>query len=100
MGPHLLLDAELIVYLVLALLYLLPWYCFVNMRCWKYLFALLVVFSVAFVFIQVFDLMFQYMLAAGMGQKSAPAAFQSLLVFLCLLQVPVALFLRRPELLD
>jgi len=71
-----------------------------STAAWKPLFIILCFFTVAFVFTLVVDLMFQYMLAAGQGGKPAPPAFQSLLLFIMLMQPPVIIFQRRPELLD
>lgn len=67
---------------------------------WKPLYILLVALSVAFVFIMVAVVMFAYMAAAEMGERLGIPGFEGLLIFLSLLQVPVVLFQRKPDLLD
>lgn len=44
--------------------------------------------------------MFAYMAAAGRGERLGVPGFERTLVFLALLQVPVVLFQRKPDLLD
>ncbi len=69
-------------------------------RVWKAAFGGLILFSVAFVFIMIASVMFDYMAAAERGQRLGVPGFEGTLIFLSLLQVPVVLFLRRPDLLD
>jgi len=95
-GPSAALAAAAV---LLALLLLVP----VNRlprRAWNLAFGALCFLAAAFVFLNVFDAIYQYMLVHSLGERPAPPAFKSLLVFLALLQPPTALFRRRPALLD
>lgn len=69
-------------------------------RGWRYAFGLLVAFSVAFVFLMIGTVMFDYMAAAERGERLGVPGFEGALVFLALLQPPAVLFQRRPDLLD
>jgi hypothetical protein len=67
---------------------------------WKPLYASLVVLSAVFVFVMVAVVMFAYMAAADRGERLGIPGFEGMLIFLALLQVPVVLFQRKPDLLD
>ena len=69
-------------------------------RAWRYAFGLLIAFSVAFVFLMIGTVMFDYMAAAERGERLGVPGFEGTLVFLALLQPPAVLFQRRPDLLD
>lgn len=98
-GPAALLTWESVFFPVYALLILAPG-ARLPQRLWRWYFPALLVGSAAFVFTMVIDLMFLALLAGETGGKIPPPAFQSGLLFSCLLQVPTILFQRRPELLD
>lgn len=99
-APSGLLLGEFILFGLVAILLLLPWKRLEPTRWWKPLLGLFFFAVAAFAFTMVIDLIFQYILAADQGKKPAPPAFQSLLIFLILMQPPVLIFLRKPELLD
>ena len=67
---------------------------------WKWSYGLLVVSSIAFVFIMVVAVIFDYMAADVRGERLGVPGFEGTLIFFALLQVPVVLFQRRPDLLD
>lgn len=67
---------------------------------WKRCYILLVVLSALFVFVMVAVVMFAYMASADRGEKLGVPGFEGTLIFLALLQVPVVLFQRKPDLLD
>jgi len=67
---------------------------------WKRTYILLVALSAFFVFVMVAVVMFAYMAAADRGEKLGVPGFEGTLIFLALLQVPVVLFQRKPDLLD
>ena len=67
---------------------------------WKWSYGLLVVGSAAFVFIMVASVIFDYMAADARGERLGVPGFEGTLIFFALLQVPAALFQRRPDLLD
>lgn len=99
-APAGLLPAESVVFGLTGILLLLPWKKLEASKGWKPLLILLCFIACAFVFTLVVDLMFQYMMAAEQGAKPPPPAFQSLMLFLVLMQPAVLIFQRRPELLD
>jgi hypothetical protein len=67
---------------------------------WKLVFGILVIFSVFFVFLMIASVMFAYMAAADIGERLGVPGFEGTLIFLALMQVPVVLFHRKPDLLD
>ena len=69
-------------------------------KMWKKAFTGLVLLSVLFVFTLIVSVMFDYMAAAERGERLGVPGREGTFIFLSLLQVPVALFLRRPDLLD
>ena len=85
-----------------AVLLLLPWSRIQagSEKSWKRLFAVLAACSAIFVFVLIFETMFDYMDLIATGRKPGLPAFNGTLIFLALMQAPTVLFLRRPELLD
>lgn len=69
-------------------------------KSWRWSYGLLVGLSALFVFVMVAVVMFAYMAAAERGERLGIPGFEGTLIFLALLQVPVVLFQRKPELLD
>jgi hypothetical protein len=67
---------------------------------WKPCYVFLTILSAAFVFVMVAVVMFAYMAAAERGERLGVPGFEGTLIFLALLQVPVVLFQRKPDLLD
>ena len=67
---------------------------------WKWSYGLLVVSSIAFVFVMVVAVIFDYMAADARGERLGVPGIEGTLIFFALLQVPVVLFQRRPDLLD
>ncbi|HAV12452.1 MAG TPA: hypothetical protein DCX06_02995 [Opitutae bacterium] len=67
---------------------------------WKRVYAVLIALSFLFVFLMIATVMFAYMAAADRGEKLGVPGFEGTLIFLALLQVPVILFQRKPDLLD
>ena len=77
----------------------LPFAKMVDAR-WKPCYILLVALSALFVFVMVVAVMFAYMAAADRGERLGVPGLEGTLIFLALLQVPVVLFQRKPDLLD
>ncbi|MEM8549413.1 MAG: hypothetical protein AAGF10_01350 [Verrucomicrobiota bacterium] len=98
-GPSVLLSFALLFFITYGALLAMPWQRLRSERVFRFFFGVLIAFSIAFGFVMVIDLIYQYMLAAEFADKPAPPAFQGMLVFAALMQVPVVLFARRPELL-
>lgn len=67
---------------------------------WRCSYGLLIGLSAVFVFVMIAVVMFAYMAAAEQGDRLGVPGFEGLLIFLALLQVPVVLFQRKPDLLD
>ncbi|WPJ98168.1 hypothetical protein SH580_10700 [Coraliomargarita algicola] len=67
---------------------------------WRWTYGLLVGLSALFVFVMIAVVMFAYMAAAERGERLGIPGFEGMLIFFALLQVPVVLFQRKPDLLD
>ena len=72
----------------------------IDQRRWKWIYGLLVVSSVGFVFLMVIAVIFNYIAADARGERLGVPGFEGTLIFVALLQVPLVLFQRRPDLLD
>ena len=83
-----------------AALLLTPWQRTASDRRWWLGFAILAVASVLFAFAMISEVMAKNYLAAAQHQKARLPVFQAILLFLSLGQIPVALFTRKPDLLD
>lgn len=67
---------------------------------WKWTYGVLVAGSIAFVFLMVVAVIFDYIAADERGERLGVPGFEGTLIFFALLQVPAVLFQRRPDLLD
>ncbi|WP_269539567.1 hypothetical protein [Cerasicoccus fimbriatus] len=99
-APGGLLELEALYFMIFGVMLMLPWSRIQSPKAWKPLFIIFCVLTLGFGFLMVVDLMFLYMLAAGAGQKIAPPAFQSLLLFTALIQAPTVYFVRKPHALN
>ena len=72
----------------------------ISQHRWKWVYGLLVICSMAFVFLMIISVIFDYMAAEANGERLGVPGFEGTLIFLALLQVPAVLFQRRPDLLD
>jgi hypothetical protein len=86
-------------FVVFAIVVSLP-YGRMSDRVWRFGYGLLVGLSALFVFVMVAVVMFAYMAAAERGERLGIPGLEGTLIFLALLQVPVVLFQRKPDLLD
>ncbi len=98
-GQEALLNFQFLFFIAYGVLLALPWSRIHTERTFRLAFGILIVFSAAFAFVMVIDLMFQAVLASNTESKPAPPAFQGMLLFGALLQLPTVLFSRRPQLL-
>ena len=94
------LQVGSVIVLIYGALLVLPWSKINGPRQWRILFGALVLISVAFVFLQVIEVMFAYMAVAEQGEKLSPPGLQGLLIFVALLQIPAIFFIHRPDLLN
>ena len=69
-------------------------------KSWRWGFGLLVGLSALFVFVMVVVVIFAYMASDARGERLGVPGFEGTLIFLALLQVPVVLFERKPDMLD
>ena len=69
-------------------------------KSWRWGFGLLVGLSALFVFLMVVVVIFAYMASDARGERLGVPGFEGSLIFLALLQVPVVLFQRKPDMLD
>ncbi|WP_309397315.1 hypothetical protein [Cerasicoccus maritimus] len=99
-APTGLLEFEAFYFCLFGGMLMLPWSRIAAPKLWRALFISLCVLTVGFGFLMVIDLMFLYILAANAGQKVAPPAFQSMLLFAALIQAPTVYFVRKPHALN
>ena len=78
----------------------LPWRNIVSAKVWNRLFGVLCVASLLFAFAMISEVMAKNYVAQAAGLKARIPVFQAILLFLCLGQIPLELFSRKPELLD
>ena len=72
----------------------------ISQSQWKWVYGLLVVSSIAFVFLMIVSVIFDYMAADARGERLGVPGFEGTLIFFALLQVPAVFFQRKPDLLD
>ena len=94
------LQVECWFFFLYAALLLAPWQRTASDRRWWLGFAILSVASLLFAFAMISEVMAKNYLAAAQHQKARLPVFQAILLFLSLGQIPVALFTRKPDLLD
>ena len=94
------LQVECWFFFLYAALLLTPWQRTASDRRWWLGFAILAVASLLFAFAMISEVMAKNYLAAAQHQKARLPVFQAILLFLSLGQIPVALFTRKPDLLD
>lgn len=94
------LRAESWFFIAYAGLLFLPWSRLESRKAWNALFALLCVASVLFAFAMICEVMAKNYIAQNAHLKAKIPVFQAVLLFLGLGQIPIALFSRKPELLD
>ncbi len=94
------LQVECWFFFLYAALLVAPWQRTPSDRRWWTGFAVLSVASLLFAFAMISEVMAKNYLAAAQHQKARLPVFQAILLFLSLGQIPVALFTRKPDLLD
>ncbi|MEM1222799.1 MAG: hypothetical protein AAGH40_08550 [Verrucomicrobiota bacterium] len=67
---------------------------------WKVSYGALVILSAGFVFLMIAAVMFAYMAAAERGERLGVPGREGTMIFVALMQVPVVLFQRKPDLMD
>ncbi|MCH2154838.1 MAG: hypothetical protein MK080_02420 [Opitutales bacterium] len=95
--PHWLRSGFIV---ILGIMLMLPFAQFKKSKMWKSAFGTLCVCCIAFVFVMVISVMFDYMAAAERDERLGVPGFEGTLIFLTLMQPPAVLFQRRPDFLD
>ena len=94
------LKVECWFFFFFASLLLIPWQRTPSDRTWRICFTVLCVAAVIFAFAMISEVMAKNYIANAQKQKARIPVFQAILLFLSLGQIPIALFSRKPELLD
>ena len=92
-------SIQAVYYLVFGLLLNLPFQR-LNERLWTPACIALTALAAGFVFIMIVSVMFAYMALAEQGKKLGVPGLEGSLIFIALLQPPVVLFRRKPDLLN
>jgi len=94
------LKAECVFFFAFAGLLLVPLHQIGDERRWRRWFAVLCFAALIFAFAMISEVMAKNYIAAAQKLKARIPVFQAILLFVALGQIPVALFSRKPELLD
>ena len=79
---------------------LYPWHRARSSRVFGWGFGILCGLAVIFVFLMIVSVIFDYMAAAQRDERLGVPGFEGTLIFFSLMQIPVQLFLRRPDLME
>ena len=94
------LKAECGFFFAFAGLLLAPLHLIADERRWRLWFGVLCLAAVLFAFAMISEVMAKNYIAAAQKMKARIPVFQAILLFVALGQIPVALFSRKPDLLD
>jgi hypothetical protein len=94
------LSIENYFFVFFGLLILIPLEKIKEEKYWKIIFALICVAAVVFAFAMISEVMAKNYIATAAKTKARLPVFQAILLFASLGQIPIHLFVRRPELLD
>jgi len=87
-------------FILYGLAILIPLETIRDGRYWKIFFGFICVASLVFAFAMISEVMAKNYIAAAAKTKARLPVFQAILLFSSLGQIPIKLFIRRPELLD
>ncbi len=87
-------------YMAYGILLLLPLNRIPSDRAWTAVFAGFVMMTVALVFVLIVSVIFDYMAAAERDERLGVPGKEGTIIFFGLMQIPVHLFLRKPDLID
>ena len=94
------LHLENYLFIFLGLIILFPFEKIKEDKHWKIIFTVICVASIIFAFAMISEVMAKNYIASAAKTKARLPVFQAILLFLSLGQIPIHLFVRRPELLD
>jgi predicted ferric reductase len=94
------LNLENYFFIFFGLVILIPLEKIKEYKYWKIIFAVVCVAAVVFAFAMISEVMAKNYIANAAKTKARLPVFQAILLFASLGQIPIHLFVRRPELLD
>ena len=94
------LSLENYFFIFFGILLLMPLEKIKEDRHWKIIFGAICLASLVFAFAMITEVMAKNYIAAAAKTKARLPVFQAILLFASLGQIPIHLFVRRPELLD
>lgn len=94
------LNLENWFFVFFGFLILFPFERIKNDKSWKIVFGVICLASLIFAFAMISEVMAKNYIATAAKSKARMPVFQSILLFASLGQIPIHLFIRRPELLD
>jgi hypothetical protein len=87
-------------FIFFGLLILIPLEKIKDDKQWRIIFSVICVAALIFAFAMISEVMAKNYIATAAKAKARLPVFQAILLFLSLGQIPIHLFVRRPELLD
>ncbi len=94
------LSLENYFFLLFGFFILVPWEKIKENKNWKMAFTIICFASLLFAFAMISEVMAKNYIATAAKTKARLPVFQAILLFASLGQIPIHLFVRRPELLD
>jgi len=94
------LSLENYFFIFFGLLILIPLEKIKDDKQWRIIFSVICVAALIFAFAMISEVMAKNYIATAAKAKARLPVFQAILLFLSLGQIPIHLFVRRPELLD
>jgi hypothetical protein len=94
------LSAENYFFIFFGLVILIPLEKIKDEKQWRIIFGVLCVAAVVFAFAMISEVMAKNYIATAAKTKARLPVFQAILLFASLGQIPIHLFVRRPDLLD
>ena len=94
------LSAENYFFVFFGLVILIPLEKIKDEKQWRIIFGVLCVAAVVFAFAMISEVMAKNYIATAAKTKARLPVFQAILLFASLGQIPIHLFVRRPDLLD
>jgi hypothetical protein len=94
------LSLENYFFVFFGLLILIPLEKIKDDKQWRIIFSVICVAALIFAFAMISEVMAKNYIATAAKAKARLPVFQAVLLFLSLGQIPIHLFVRRPELLD
>ena len=94
------LSAENYFFIFFGLVILIPLEKIKDEKQWRIIFGVLCVAAIIFAFAMISEVMAKNYIATAAKTKARLPVFQAILLFASLGQIPIHLFVRRPDLLD